>query len=331
MTEANAIWISEQEIVELISLKEAVPALEAGLLLEHDGKAQNMKKTHAIWNENKSTLHALGSVFDGAGMVGTKTWAHTPGGACPLLILFNSDNGKLLAVIEAFALGQMRTAAISGVATKFMSDINADDMAIIGTGKQAIAQVAGVNAVRQLKRLRVFSPTPEKREAFADKVKVTFNFDVETCDSVASAVADASIVTLVTRAKDVILSADMLARGCHLNAIGAITPERKEFSQDIFSRTSLIAVDTVDSVQRLSSEFIEQYGEDDANWDVVKPLSSLVATVSNRPDECDISLFKAMGMGLSDLSLGAEILKRARQAGAGRSIPQPEKRPLNLT
>lgn len=330
MSDTDALWINEQEIVELISLKEAVPALEAGLSLEHEGKAQNMKKTHAIWNDNKSTLHALGAVFDGAGMVGTKTWAHTPGGACPLLILFNSDNGKLLAILEAFALGQMRTAAISGVATKYMSDNDAGDMAIIGTGKQALAQVAGVNTVRTVERLRVYSPTQEKRQAFADKVKSTFDFEVEVCDSVESAVSDANIVTLVTRAKDSILTSDMLANGCHLNAIGAISPERKEFSQDIFPRASLIAVDTLDSVQRLSSEFIEQFGEEKVNWNNVNPLSSLVAAGKGRPADCDISLFKAMGMGLSDLSMGAEILKRARQRGAGRQIPQPQKQPLNL-
>lgn len=330
MADTNeALWISEQDIVDLISLKEAVPALESGLRLEHEGKAQNMKKTHAVWNDKKSTLHALGAVFDGAGLVGTKTWSHTPGGACPLLILFNSDNGKLLAVLEAFALGQMRTAAISGVATRYMSSPNANDMAIIGTGKQALAQVAGVNAVRDLQRLRVYSPTETKRIAFAEKVRANFNFDVEVCKNVESTVKDADIVTLVTRSQESILSADMLTNGCHLNAVGAITPERKEFSQDIFTRTRLIAVDTVDSVRRLSSEFIEQFGEDDANWESVKPLSSLVSSGTTRPADCEISLFKAMGMGLSDLSMGSEILKRARENGAGRSIPQPEKKPLN--
>ena len=107
MSDEEALWISEAMIVDLISLKEAIPALEAGLRQEQEGKAVNMKKTHAVWNQNKSTLHAIGAVLDGAGIVGTKTWAHTPGGACPLLILFNSENGKLMAVIEAFALGQM--------------------------------------------------------------------------------------------------------------------------------------------------------------------------------------------------------------------------------
>lgn len=330
MSDEEALWISEAMIVDLISLKEAIPALEAGLRQEQEGKAVNMKKTHAVWNQNKSTLHAIGAVLDGAGLVGTKTWAHTPGGACPLLILFNSENGKLMAVIEAFALGQMRTAGISGVATRCLSDSEADDMAIIGTGKQALAQVAGVYAVRPLKRLRVYSPNEEKRQGFAQRVRENFSMEVLVTENVEAAVKDASIVTLVTRAREPFLSASMLASGCHVNAVGAITPERQEFTQDIFDRSQLNVVDSVDSVRRLSSEFIEQFGDDEASWSNVKPLSTIVTVDAGRPPDADLTLFKAMGMGLSDLAMGAEILERAISKGVGRPIPQPVKQPPRL-
>lgn len=324
------IWVTEAEVVELISLGEAIPALERGLKQEHAGKAVNMAKTHATWNRNQSTLHAIGAVMEGDGVVGTKTWAHTPGGACPLLILFSADNGSLLAVIEAFALGQMRTAGVSGVATRWMSTAGANEMAIIGTGKQALAQVAGVHAVRPLQRLRVYSPNPEHRAAFAGKARKQFPFEVAESVSVADAVAGADIVTLVTRAREPFLEAGMLSRGCHLNAVGAITPERQEFTQDIFARCGCIAVDTIDSVRRLSREFIEQFGENDARWNTVRPLGELVAKGGQRPDGTDLSLFKAMGMGLSDLSLGVEILTRARAAGIGRPMPMPVKVPARL-
>jgi ornithine cyclodeaminase len=112
--------------------------------------------------------------------------------------------------------------------------------------------------------------------------------------------------------------------------VGAITPERQEFTQDVFSRCQAIAVDTLDSVRRLSSEFIQQFGDDDNKWKTVLPLSTLVAGDGKRTPDTDLSLFKAMGMGLSDLAMGTEILKRASDQGTGRKIPQPEKQPLNL-
>ncbi len=330
MTNKDPLWITEADVVKLVSLRDAIPALERGLAQESTGQALNMAKTHASWNQDKSTLHAIGAVMEGNGVIGTKTWAHTPGGACPLLILFSSETGALLAVIEAFALGQMRTAGISGVATRWMAEQNADDMALIGTGKQAMAQVAGVFAVRSLKRLRVFSPNQANRVAFIDKARKQFPFEINEATSVEQAVQDASIVTLVTRAREPFLSSAMVKAGSHINAVGAITRERQEFTQDIFGRSNLIAVDSLDSVQRLSSEFIEQFGQDTVRWKQVQPLSALVARGTGRPSGTDLTLFKAMGMGLSDVSLGVEILAQARTAGAGRSIPAPVKAQARL-
>lgn len=331
MSHPDAVWISEADVVALVSLSDAIPALERGLAQEHAGKAANMAKTHAVWNNNRSTLHAIGAVMEGEGVVGTKTWAHTPGGACPLLILYSAENGQLVAVIEAFALGQLRTAGISGVATRWMAAADANEMALIGTGKQALAQVAGVHAVRPLKWLRVYSPNPDNRAAFIAKARKQFAFDIEESATAEAAVRQASIVTLVTRAREPFVDSAMLARGCHLNAVGAITPERQEFAQDIFPRAELIAVDSVDSVRRLSSEFIEQFNTQPSRWEAVRPLSERVAKAEPRSPSVDLSLFKAMGMGLSDLSLGVEILARARASGVGRPVPVPVKTPARLT
>ncbi len=330
MTDREAIWVKEADIINLVSLREAVPALEAGLTQEYEGKASNMSKTHAIWNQKRSTLHAIGAVMDGVGIVGTKTWAHTPGGACPLLILFNSENGALIAVLEAFALGQMRTAGISGVATRWMSREDAGEMALIGTGKQSLPQVAGIFAVRPLKKLRVYSPNSEHRDAFIEKASQLFPFEIVAADNVEQAVEDADIVTLVTRAREAFLNSAMLKTGVHINAVGAITPEREEFEQDIFDRSNIVAVDNMDSVRRLSSEFMKRYGNDEDRWNNVQLLSTLVGKGKGRPSDADLTLFKAMGMGLSDLSLATRILELAYDEGVGTVIPQPKKTPPRM-
>jgi alanine dehydrogenase len=316
------LWITEQDVVAALSLPEAIEALEKGLALEAAGSARNMAKTHQIWGGHH-TLHAIGAVVEGAHTVGTKTWAHTAGGATPLVTLWNSDTGKLEAIIEAFALGQMRTGGISGVATARMAAETADELGVIGTGKQAMTQVVAVAAVRKLKRIRVFSPNPENRRVFIAKLEKLFpSITLVESASAEEAVKNAPIVTAITRAREPIVTARMLAEGAHFNAVGAITPEREEFSQDVFSRVDLIAVDTVDSVKALSAEFRRCFG--DGDWSSVLPLSDLVAAKSTRPEGADLTLFKAMGMGLSDLALGIEILKRVRASGGGRPIPHPK-------
>jgi ornithine cyclodeaminase len=318
----TALWITEADVVGVLDVRGAIAAVESGLVAEASGAAENMHKTHVRWGAG-STLHAIGAAFAVAGMVGTKTWAHTPDGATPLLILFDADHGGLCAVIEAFALGQLRTGGVSGVATRWLAAESADELAIIGTGRQALAQVAAVAAVRRLRGVRVFSPTAEHRRAFAARVHDVLGIEAWSAGSVAEAVAGASIVTLVTRAREPLLRGDMLARGAHVNALGAITPERVELAADVFARCGIVAADSVPAVQHLSREFQEHYGVNN-DWSAVTPLSQVVAGAARRRPETDVTLCKAMGMGVSDLAVGIEVLVRARRTGRGRPLAHPE-------
>ena len=316
---AEAIWITEAEVIQLMDLKDAIAALEAALREEARGEAHNMTKT--LLQYGKNNLHAIGGKL--GNMVGTKTWTHTQGGTCPLLLLWSAENGSLVAVIEAFALGNLRTGGISGVAADWMARQDAKVMAIIGTGKQALAQVGTMLAVRPIERLRIYSPHEDSRQAFAAKAREEFGIESEVAASVSDACKGAQIVTLVTRAAQPFLTGAMLERGAHLNAVGAIAPDREEFAQDVFARATIVAVDNVRSVQQLSREFMTRYAP--SAWDKVMPLSGLIASGRRRSAADDVSLFKAMGMGISDLALAAELLKRARERGAGRVIPQPKK------
>jgi alanine dehydrogenase len=316
------LWISEADVVGLVDLPQAISALEKTLRLEPSGEAENMTKTVVTFNGH-DTLHAIGAAVPGAGFVGTKTWTHTTGGTGPLVILFDAKNGSVLAVIEAFALGQLRTAGISAVATNRLARPDARVMTIVGSGKQALPQVAAVLAVREIREVRVFSPTPANRAALVAKLKSTFPgveaVDVANADE---AFAGTDVITLATRATSPVLSVASAPRGVHVNAVGAIVPERAEFDPQLLKRCAIVSADSVPQTQNLSREFVEYYGKAGAPaWDAVVPLSRLVASDAGRPEGADVTLFKAMGMGISDLALGIEVHELARQRGLGREIP----------
>lgn len=318
------VWISEADVVAALHLVEAVDTLEAGLRAEAAGAARNMVKTQVAWNGG--TLHALGAVFESVGILGTKTWSHTASGATPLLILWDADTSKLLAVIEAFALGQMRTGSMSGVATRWLSREDADVMAITGTGKQAITQIAAVAAVRRLREVRVFSPTPAHRAALCENLRsIGFACRIVDCFSLDDAVSPAGIVTLATRAREPFLAAELLQPGTHVNAIGAITAERAEFHQALFDRAAAVVVDSVSAVRKYSAEFICRFGTDDAAWSGVQSICKVVAARRGRPQGADLTIFKSVGMGISDLALGVEVFSRVRTAGGGRPFDQPKR------
>src|SRR5262249_28700633 len=151
--------------------------------------------------------------------------------------------------IEAFALGQLRTGAISGLATKYLAAEGASDMALIGTGKQAMTQLAAMAAVRPLRRGRGLPPRRARPAGLLARAKKALGLNVEEASSVAQAVDKAAIVTLVTRATKPILASSMLTAGTHVNAVGAISPERTEFEPALLSRCAAVVADSVPQVQ----------------------------------------------------------------------------------
>ena len=325
----QAIWITESDVTELISLPDAIDALEGVLAMEARDDAANMPKAHLMVASNDA-MHAIGAAVPGAGLCGTKTWINVGGKSQTVLVLFSLDDGRLRAVIEATALGQMRTAAMTGVGTRRLAPTGADELAVIGSGKQALPQVAACAAVRDLRHVRVFSRRPEAREAFAEAVRETLGLRVTASTTLEDAVADAPIITLITNATEPFLTSAMVASGVHINAMGAIVPARCELAQDIFPRCGMIAVDSVTSVRDLSSEFRERHGDDEAGWNTVRPISEIIAKDLARPAGCDLTLFKAMGMGISDLALGIEVVTRAEKRGGAFTLPERVRVPPRL-
>lgn len=318
------VWISEAEVVSMMDIAGAIDALQQGLLAEARNEAQNMIKTHVEW-DGGSTLHAIGAVFPVAGFSGAKVWSHTKNGATPMLLLFDSNDGSLKAIIEAFALGQMRTAAACGVATRWLADPIAEEFAIIGTGKQAISQVAAILAVRPIRRIRVFSPDEGRRTRFVERLRSEFEIESVAASSVREAVEGASIITLATRAKDPILSADMVQHGAHINSVGAIVPSRAEVARDILARTTTVVTDSIPQARKLSRELIDFFGSEAVGWEAVQPLASIVSKRFHRGEAEDLTLFKSLGVGISDLSLGIQLYRDAVSSQRGYKFSPPQR------
>ncbi len=318
------LWIGERDVQ--LDLGSAIALLRKAMNRQAGGGARNMDKTHVQWPGG--TMHAIGAVFTDSALLGVKTWAHTPKGATPLEILWDAETGKLLAVIEAFAMGQLRTAGMAGLATDCLAAPDADVLAICGTGKQALAQVAAVAAVRPLRLVRVTSPNAEHREAFAARVTKELGIRAGCCADTLAAVKDAPVITLVTRAKEPFLSAAMPARGSHINAMGAITPERAEFDAGLVARCAVVATDSVEQARALASELIAAWGSD---FSRARTMSEIVAGGEGRPAGADLTLFKSLGVGIADLALAEALYHLARERGVGTTLPTPAPQPISFS
>jgi ornithine cyclodeaminase len=319
---AAPIWIRESDI--RLDLKGTIALLRAAMVREARGAAIGMEKTHAQWQGGN--MHSIGAVFTDRGVLGVKSWAHTAKGATPLQLLWDAENGKLLAIIEAFAMGQLRTAGMAGLATDILAAPDADAMAIYGTGKQALAQVAAVRSVRPLKRLAIYGRDAGRREQFKGRVESALGIKTTLHDDPAEAARSASILTLITRAREPFLTAVMPERGTHINAMGAITPERQEFDEALLARCACIAVDSVAQANALAAEIIKARPAPH-----LTPLHQLVAESAHRCNGADLTLFKSLGVGIADLALAEEILRLARERGVGTELPEPAPVPLSFS
>jgi ornithine cyclodeaminase/alanine dehydrogenase-like protein (mu-crystallin family) len=313
VTSRPAVWISEAEVVGAIDLVGAARAVRAALVGEHAGEASTLDKTVLAYPGG--TVHALGGVAPTLGLAGTKSWVHTGRGATPLVLLWGVADGSLRAVVEAFALGQLRTAAVTAVATDALARPEASVLAIVGTGRQALAQVAAVASCRTLVEVRVHSRDPAHRDAFraavADRLP---DVAIVDCADAATAASGADIVVTATRATSPVLHAAMLGARTHVNAIGAITRERREIDDSVVAAASIVVSDSPDAAREHSSEL------DVAPF--VTPLADVVAVPA--PPE-GTSVFKAMGLGLADVAVAAAVLDAVATSGAGRPIPRPKR------
>jgi ornithine cyclodeaminase len=328
----SAIWLGEQDVTSLVSLEDTIGVLEAGVRELGTGTAFNIPKALGSFGD-ASSMHSLGSAMLGSGVCGYKNWINTPNGAKAVFVLFDTNEGRLLAMMEANCLGQMRTSAMTGLGTKWMARDGANEMAMIGTGRQALAQVAAVHLVRPLSSLRVWSPTPEKRQAFCKEVGEKLDIRVIEASTLEEATEGAPIVTTCTRAREPFLKASMLARGAHYNAVGAILPHSAEFEQAVFERVDFIGVDDVPNAQKASRELVEYFdrGAGAGNWERVRPLGKIIANGERVAEGGDLTLFKSMGMGISDLTVAALAYQRAVERGAGQPVPLVAKAAIRWT
>jgi ornithine cyclodeaminase len=314
--------LTETDVAALVDLGAAIEALEAVLGEQGAGQAFPVPKALATWDP-RSSMHSLGSAAPAAGYAGFKSWVNTPAGASAVYALWHASSGRLAAVMEGAGLGALRTAGISGVATRWLADPAADELAICGTGRQALGQVAAVAAVRPIGHVRVWSPDRDHREAFCGRVSERTGLRATAYDSAADALDGVPVVTLITRATEPFVDAGMLAAGTHVNAVGAILPGAAELGGDVLGAAEIIVADDVGNARKASRELLDHFGDDDAAWKAVVRLADIVAAGEGRPAGARLTVFKGMGSGLSDLAVAQVALQRAEEQDRGLVLDQP--------
>jgi ornithine cyclodeaminase/alanine dehydrogenase-like protein (mu-crystallin family) len=230
--------------------------------------------------------------------------------------------GDLLALIEADYMGQLRTGAASGVATKYLARKDSRVAAIIGTGGQAKTQLEAVAVVRKLESVRVYGRDAAKREKFCAEMSERLGIRVQPCASAAEAVRGADIISTATTASQPVVSGADLSPGVHINAIGANHAHKRELDDEAVASADIIVVDSVEQSRQEAGDLIIAFHGDEICWTGVKKLSEIVAgKASGRTSDTEVTLFKSNGIASWDLAVAMKVYAMAREKGLGRELP----------
>ncbi|WP_448594251.1 ornithine cyclodeaminase family protein [Thermoflexus hugenholtzii] len=312
------LLLREEEVQALLSVGDAIEALERTFRAQAEGRAVNLPRQRVRWPGG--TLHVMAAGDLGSGYVGLKAYTAVGGQTRFVVLLFHAESGELLAIIEADRLGRLRTGAATGLATRYLARPDARVVGMIGAGRQAATQLMAVCAVRSIAEARVYSPAPERRAAFAHRMRETLGIPVQAVERPEAAVEGADILITITSAREPVLRGAWLRPGVHLNAAGSNALLRRELDEEAIARADLIVIDSRAQGQIEAGDFLEPLERGRLQWERVYELRDVVAGRVGRAHPEQITLFKSLGIALEDIAVAAVAYERARARGAGERI-----------
>jgi ornithine cyclodeaminase/alanine dehydrogenase-like protein (mu-crystallin family) len=267
-------------------------------------------------------FHYMAAADFSAGFLAVKQYTFVRGKIRFLVLLYEIASGDMLATIEADYMGQLRTGAASGVATKYLARRDASIAAIIGTGGQAKTQLEAIAAVRKLTSARVYGRDVERRRKFSEEMSARIGITVESAGSSAEAARGADIICTATTASQPVINGADLAAGLHINAIGANHAHKRELDDEAVAGADVIVVDSIEQSRQEAGDLIIAFHGDEICWTGVKKLSDVVAgKVGGRTSDGEVTLFKSNGIASWDLAVAMKVYSLAQQKGLGRELP----------
>jgi ornithine cyclodeaminase/alanine dehydrogenase len=322
-----ALFLTEQDVTRLLTMEDALSAVESVMRAQASGAATNEPRRRV--RISGTTLHVMsGAVADlgpsvaglPSGLLGLKAYTVARGRARFHVSLYDAASGELLALLEADRLGQMRTGAASGVATKYLARHDASRVGLYGAGWQAESQLEAIALVRAVRAVKVYSRRAEHRQMFAQQMGERLGLEITPVDAPGAAAEGAEILITITTSREPVLSGSWIEKGAHINAVGGNSLLRRELDDEAISRADLIAVDSIDQAKLEAGELVAAFEKGLLNWERVCELRHIVGRMAGRQSDQAVTLFKSLGLAIEDIATAAVVYQRARQEKLGREI-----------
>ena len=242
----------------------------------------------------------------------------------------DTATGETLAFMDGIYVTQVRTAALSGVATKYMANPDSKTVAVVGTGGMAYEQLNAVLTVcPNITEVTLWNRTTDKAHDFKEVFERDYSqWDVTltVCDTIEEAVKDADIINLATRATEGLFEVDQIKANAHVNAVGAYQPNMKEVSDSVIESSAYVVIDDLEGGKHEAGDLIQADDNSGCDWQWDQLSGQLMDLVSGdlKVETADgskgITLFKSVGAASFDAAVALKIAQAAKQDQIGQAV-----------
>src|SRR3954447_5312624 len=307
------LYLTEADVEAVLSPADAVDAVEASFRHIAAGQVENRPRYRRGLEQGRLAVMAAADLE--LGYAGAKVYSAFAEGSRFCVLLFDARTPELHAVIEADALGRLRTGGASGVAARFLARAGAKSLGVIGCGWQARGQVDAIRAALPgIERVVAYCRTEKTLDAFCAET------GAEPGESPRDA-AECDVVVTATTSRDPVLRGEWLCPGALVCAMGANDGRSRELDNVVLERAVFVCCDSLEDARIESADLIEPVEGGVLDWLEVHELQEVVSgELPGRESPDDIVVFKSNGLAAWDVAAGAAVFERARERGVGREL-----------
>ena len=297
-----AIFLDDASVAGLLDMPSCIQALEEAFKEKAAGFAANQPRRRVPF-QGRRFMMMFGSM-DRKGYLAFKAYGAGKGQDT---VLYKAGQG-IVAFIRSGNLGQIRTGAASGLATRYMARPDASRLGCFGTGHQAETQITAIAQVRKLSSVHVYGRDAQNRKAFAEKMSKMIGLEVKPVESPEEAVKGRDIIVTITNAQLPLFDGRLVEPGTHINAAGGNTRTNRELDETTVTRAGMIATDDVEGARIECGDLCWPADRGTLAWEKVYELAPIVAgMMAGRRSAEEITLFESQGIALEDAAAGALV------------------------
>ena len=320
----SVLILNKRDIESLLSMRTCLELMERALASLARGKVvlplrpvlriPDSRNVFALMPAYSAELEAIGTKFITVFPDNHGTELDSHQGA---VILIDGERGNLLALMDAASITAIRTAAVSGVATKLLAGSDVTTLAILGSGVQARTHVDAMLEVRPFRKVLVWSRNAEHAKALVKSFE-SRGVEFEVARDAQSAVRSADVVCTVTASPQPVLHGKWLRPGTHINAVGASLPTARELDSEAV-RMADVWVDRRESALNEAGDLLIPIKEGVISADHIRgEIGELLSGHDRgRGDGKEITLFKSLGLAIEDLACAHYLHDRAKSDRVG--------------